>query len=234
MTNRDVALRDAGLAFMGKVVAAQTHEVTNAFSVINEMAGLQQDILQDAARGEPLDLLELERVSGKIREHVRRGDAVVRSINWIAHSADRLSAAFAVNEALERAVAAAEHWMRRRRARFALSLPEEGARLETRPFFFVYAVLLAADIVTPPAAGDQEISVSYTRDGDGITLVIANVGAGSSKIEATNLKKLNALVEAMGGALRRPRDGGPAERIVIIVPHGRPAEERDTKREETP
>jgi uncharacterized protein YjiS (DUF1127 family) len=229
-------LRDAGLALVGKIVAVHSHEVTNAFSVINEMAGLQLDILKDAAKGDPVDLLELESVSKKIRHHVRRGEATVRSINWLAHSVEQISQVFDVSETLEKIISVAEHWMTRRRARFALELPEESTRLEARLFTFAIAVFLAIDVVTPTSSGDQEISVGYTNVKGGLELTVASDGGESSIPEAeANLNILKSLMKALGGELRQPLDFGPADRVVLFVPSQRHACERgETEKKEEP
>jgi len=39
---------NGALAFYGKVVAGQSHEVTNVLNIINELTGLQQDLLMAA------------------------------------------------------------------------------------------------------------------------------------------------------------------------------------------
>jgi hypothetical protein len=221
------ALRDAGLAFLGKLIAVQSHEVTNAFSVINEMAGLEQDILADAAKGQPVDLLELESVCQKIRKHVRRGEAAVRSINWMAHTVDQTSAVIDLNQTLPRIVSVAEHWLSVRRARFVLDLPETGTSLETRPFFLAFAVLLGIDAVTPRSPGDQTISVGYAGCG-GVTLTIANDDRGPiDPADEPPLRTLSSLAAALGGELRQRPNGGAGNRVELFIPDKRPPDERD-------
>jgi hypothetical protein len=226
---KDSALRDAGLAFLGRITAVLSHEVTNAFSVINEMAGLELDILGDAAKGQPPDLLEIERVCQKIRKHVRRGEAAVRSINWMAHSVDRTSAVIDLNQTLTRIVSVAERWLSVRRASFALDVPEAGASLETRPFFLAFAVLLGLDAVTPRSSDEQTISIGYAEGDGGAVLTIDNGDRGdiSPADDDKTLRTLSSLMTALGGQLRRRPGEGAGGRVELFIPATRRPDERD-------
>jgi hypothetical protein len=230
------ALRDAGLAFLGRIVAIQSHEVTNAFSVINEIAGLQWDILQDTAKGEPVDLLELETTCEKIRAHVRRGQDTIKSINWIAHSVDEVTATIDINLALKKTTQVAEHWMRRRRAHFVLELPSSSEQVETRPFFFAYAVLLGMDLVAPESVGEQTITVACTKADGGVALAIegsVEPTSTSTAKQGNKIATLTSLVKAIGGELRQPKTStSTGKRIAFLIPtetDQRGREDKNTK-----
>ena len=216
----DAALRDAGLAFWGQVISVQTHEVTNAFSVINEMAGLQWDILRDAASGESVDLYELESICDKIRGHVRRGDAVVRSINWIAHSVDHLRGPIEVNDALTKIALVAESWLRRRRAVVDLRLPPASTTIEARPFFFVFSVLLGIDVVTGKM-GEKTIAVDGHFQDECLALSIANLNELTlAETDNRKIETLSSLLTAMGGRFRLSTNakGASIERVDLRIP----------------
>ena len=98
-------LRREGLAFFGSIVAGQSHEVTNVLSVINELAGLQGDILGNAGAGQPPDIERLKQVVQKIRNQVQRGEIIIRSINRFAHTVDDSAA---IRKILQRVLHQAE------------------------------------------------------------------------------------------------------------------------------
>ncbi len=216
---REMALRDEGLKFMGKIVAVQTHEVTNAFSVINEMAGLEWDILRDSSAENPIDLVELESICGKIREHVDRGKRVVRSINWIAHSVDQMAAVIEIGETLKKIAPVAEYWKRRRRASFSLSLPDDSVFVHVRPFFFAFAVLLAVDLLTG-RGGRQTIFIGGAPEKDHVELTIANLDQERLSPDASKLDMLTSLLIAFDAELCHPKNAvlSAFDRIVIQVP----------------
>ena len=221
----DKRLRDAGLAFLGRMVSVQTHEVTNAFSVINEMAGLQGDILEDAAAGEPLDIGELASVCEKIREHVKRGEHVVRSINWLAHTVDHASAVLNVEELLERIAHVAKSWMYRRQAVVELRLPGRPIHIETRPFFFAFAVLLGIDMVTD-APGEKRVVLDCRSTERGIELAISNRGSSAPIKRDRKLETMSSLARELKATYRlTANENSPDEGVVIGLPMGAVGEE---------
>jgi hypothetical protein len=215
----DGYLQDVSLAFLGEIVAVQSHEVTNAFSVINELAGLQLDIVRDTAKGQPLDPLELESISEKIRQHVRRGEATIRSINWIAHRVDNTSAILDINDTLSKIIAIAKHRTRLRTVRFVLELPEESARLKAHPFFFTFAVFLGIDAVSQVSSGNQMISLGYLAVEGGLEFTIST-GRNEALVtgdeeENTTLK---SLIGVLGGELRWLGRKGSTNTVSFFVP----------------
>jgi hypothetical protein len=106
-----------------------------------------------------------------------------------------------------------------RRADFVLELPETSVSLEARPFFFASAILLSIEVVTPPASGDQTISVELTNIGGDLEFTIANPGGELSIAEDdTRLHTLSSLIIALGGELKQSGRQDPADRIVFHVP----------------
>lgn len=76
------------LRFFGTVSASVSHELKNVLAVVNEAAGLLEDLALMAGRGMPLDPERLARAAATILGQVRRGDAIVRAMNGFAHLPD--------------------------------------------------------------------------------------------------------------------------------------------------
>lgn len=91
MTMHSDTIDLSGIRFFGKVSASLTHDIKNVLAVINENAGLLEDICFMADRGKPADLARLKRIAGDVKEQVRRADRFVNAMNRFAHSADEPS-----------------------------------------------------------------------------------------------------------------------------------------------
>jgi len=76
------------LRFFGRISASVSHEIKNVFAVINEAAGLIEDFTLMAERGVPLQPDRLKNAANSIQGQIRRGDAIVKSMNAFAHSTD--------------------------------------------------------------------------------------------------------------------------------------------------
>ncbi|WP_319543073.1 sensor histidine kinase [uncultured Pseudodesulfovibrio sp.] len=77
-----------GLQFFGRVSASVSHEIKNVFAVINEAAGLIEDLTLMAERGIPLQPERLKSAANSIQGQIRRGDSIIKNMNAFAHSTD--------------------------------------------------------------------------------------------------------------------------------------------------
>ncbi len=76
------------LAFFGRINASVTHELKNVLAVINENAGLLQDLAAFADQGAPIDPERLRRAAGAVLGQVARGDELIKNLNAFAHCVD--------------------------------------------------------------------------------------------------------------------------------------------------
>jgi len=81
-------LGKTGLQFFGKMSASISHEIKNALAIINESAGLLEDLSLRAEKGIPVEPERLKQQSGSIMKQVRRMDGIIQNMNKFAHSID--------------------------------------------------------------------------------------------------------------------------------------------------
>jgi C4-dicarboxylate-specific signal transduction histidine kinase len=82
------ALAVEGVRFFGEISASISHEIKNVLAIINENAGLLEDMLMMNAKGMPLSPERLSKLAQSITRQVNRGDRIVQGMNRFAHSAD--------------------------------------------------------------------------------------------------------------------------------------------------
>lgn len=88
MTDDSQALAIEGARFFGEISASISHEIKNVLAIINENAGLLQDMVMMSEKGLPLNPERLLRLAHAITGQVARGDRIVKGMNRFAHSAD--------------------------------------------------------------------------------------------------------------------------------------------------
>ena len=89
MTDDPRALAIEGVRFFGEMSASISHEIKNVLAIINENAGLLQDMVMMIEKGMPLSPERLSGLAQSIIRQVNRGDRIVKGMNRFAHSADR-------------------------------------------------------------------------------------------------------------------------------------------------
>lgn len=88
MTDNQALLAIEGVRFFGEMGASVSHEIKNVLAIINENAGLLQDMLGMHEKGVPFSPERLSRLAQSIARQVSRGDSIVKDMNRFAHSAD--------------------------------------------------------------------------------------------------------------------------------------------------
>ncbi len=89
-----------GLLFFGSMGAGLSHEVNNIFNIINELTGLQQDILKANADGGGAGLARVADLAGRIKSQVIRGEEINRCLHSLSHSVDNSDTTFDLGENL--------------------------------------------------------------------------------------------------------------------------------------
>ncbi len=84
--SRDMAIE--GVRFFGEMSASISHEIKNVLAIVNENAGLLQDMVMMIEKGMPLSPERLSGLAQSIVRQVKRGDRIVKDMNRFAHSAD--------------------------------------------------------------------------------------------------------------------------------------------------
>ncbi len=72
--------------FFGKILASATHEIKNNLAIINESAGLMEDL--SSMGGTSFTPERVNQISKKIGAQVKRADQVLKRMNQFSHSVD--------------------------------------------------------------------------------------------------------------------------------------------------
>ncbi len=88
MKNQNNKIQLNSIQFFGKISASATHEIKNTQAIINENAGLLDDLILMADRGQPLSMEKFQKISENIIKQVQRTDLILTNLNQFSHSAD--------------------------------------------------------------------------------------------------------------------------------------------------
>jgi C4-dicarboxylate-specific signal transduction histidine kinase len=81
-------LAEGGLKFFGRMSASATHEIKNTLAIINESAGLLEDLSLMADKGNPISARRITDISHMVARQVKRADLVLKKLNRFSHSVD--------------------------------------------------------------------------------------------------------------------------------------------------
>lgn len=98
-------LGETGLQFFGRITASISHEIRNVLAVLNENAGLLEDIVLMAEKGVPMDPQRLKNLAGSMGKQILRANGIVGNMNRFAHAVDEKAKEVDLNETLSLVVA---------------------------------------------------------------------------------------------------------------------------------
>ncbi len=98
--NRKDEINEICLKVFGKVSATVSHELKNTLSIINENAGLLDDLASMAEQQGGMEPQRVETAASTIMRQVSRSNIIIQNLNKYAHSGDTPTTLADLNEVL--------------------------------------------------------------------------------------------------------------------------------------
>lgn len=92
---------DHSVRFLSKMTASSTHEIKNTLAIINENAGLLEDLVLLNDKGGQYLADRVASISKRIQKQVKRSDNIVKNLNQFSHSMDKSSDFIDLNEVID-------------------------------------------------------------------------------------------------------------------------------------
>jgi C4-dicarboxylate-specific signal transduction histidine kinase len=151
------------LAFFGAVTASVSHELNNVISIIDQTAGLIEDMIAGEERGVPISIERLGTASATVRKQTGRGLDIIHRLNRFAHSADLPLVEFDVNEVLTNLVELTQRLASLKRADLVLTPFSESLKITANPFLLQQILFTAIRLFLTVVEANDIIEVSASK-----------------------------------------------------------------------
>jgi C4-dicarboxylate-specific signal transduction histidine kinase len=216
MTTDSGLVGRAGLQFFGKMCASISHDIKNVLAVINENAGLVEDLCFAAERGKPLDPLRLKRVATDVKAQVRRGDGIISGMNRFAHSVDAESAQVNLPELIELLSALCSRFAAMHGVALEVDRSDSAATAETSPFLLLNLLWLCLEQAMAAAGPDRTIALTAETAADGARLRFRKLdGLKNVPVDAFSTEPAASLCSALNADVRA--DAQASEIVVQLA-----------------
>ncbi len=146
-----------GLLFCGTMTASMSHEIKNALAIVNENAGLLDDLILLSEKGRPLNPERLKTLAGDIRRQVQRADSIVSRLNRFAHSAGQPVTTTDIKEILEFTAALAARMAAMKGV--TITVADTAILLQARPFIVENLLWLCLKHLFSMSTGNQTVQL---------------------------------------------------------------------------
>ncbi len=208
-------LGKTGLRFFGKMSAANAHEIKNALAIINENAGLLEDLVQFAEKGAPLDPERLKRLAKTIKQQVARADEIAKSTNRFSHSVDREHGPTDLGQSLMLVKAMAMRFATQRHIGIEVVPTESSITMPVKPFMLLHLLWLCLRCAMKSTNAEKTILVKTRKATEEIQVRFGPL----SHIESTTAARLNesAEIQALLGPLDASIDTDLKNRHLVLT-----------------
>jgi len=151
------------LKFFGKMTASISHELKNVLAIINENAGLMEDLCAMAEKGKPVDPSRIKKAAGNMIKQVQRGDEIIRRLNKYAHSVDELDCNVDVNDILMLVSGLSGRIAVMRGISLETDQMPDPVIINTNPFLLETLIWLFLDFAMDVAGEEKAVSVTAKK-----------------------------------------------------------------------
>ena len=148
-------IAETGLQFFGRISASISHEIKNVLAIVNENAGLLEDLTLLADRGKPLDPTRLKMMAAAVKKQVGRGDGIIKNMNRLAHSIDQTITTVDLDQTIELVIALTARFAAMQGVKVELQRPASPLTISTAPFYLMNLLCLCLDF-SMSASGDEK------------------------------------------------------------------------------
>jgi len=173
-------LGETGLQFFGRITASISHEIRNVLAVLNENAGLLEDVVLMAEKGIPMNPERLKNLAGSMGKQILRANGIVENMNRFAHAVDEMTKVIDLNEILALLVALTQRFADMRGVTLEPVYGDSQILLRSNPFLLENLLWHFLDF-----------AMEATRKGEGLKIVTEE----DDKIIRIRFKGLERLAE---------------------------------------
>lgn len=196
------SIGETGLRFFGKVSASISHEMKNILAIINENAGLLEDLSFAARKGSPIDPDRLDRTVGNFSKQIQRADTILKNLSCFAHSVDQFSAPVNLYELTRLVADLAGRRAAMRKITLETAAPPEPVQLTTNPFLLENLVWLCLEYAIATTDADRTLTLTPgTSEAGGTCLHITGLDRLGQDFAEQLPTGTNEILAALGAGL---------------------------------
>ncbi|MCP4115423.1 MAG: HAMP domain-containing histidine kinase [Desulfobacteraceae bacterium] len=203
------------LRYFGKMMAAISHEIKNSLAIINENAGLMEDLSLMAKSGHQLDPQRVEALSGRVIKQVQRADTTVKKMNRLAHSVDDPVKEIDVAELLDFTMELGKKSAASLGVELRVTPPPSPVRINSNPFLLMNLLWEVMCYACTRVDGTPAISIAVARNAKGVELAFTPVNDAGQDGFSLDEAPFSGLVSCLNAEILNLAD---SRALVLTLP----------------
>jgi len=176
MTEEKQTLAMDGARFFGEMTASISHEIKNVMAIINENAGLLEDMVAMNQQGMPFPAERIDKLAQSVARQIARADEIIQTMNRFAHSADHARETVDAGEMVQFMINLTSRLTMMQGTRFDFSAPEKPVTTAANRFFLAYLIWRGMAAAMEISQADESIRMRVETTENGPCLAFSGVG----------------------------------------------------------
>jgi len=151
------------LTFFSRVSAAVSHEIKNVLAIINENAGLLEDLVLMSQKGSLLSPERLSCLAGTIQNQIKRADDIVKAMNRFAHSSDHPVDVVDLYDAAVFITGLCKWMLRSKELDVHVVSPESPVRIQTSLFYLQALIFVCIESMVSDTSHVGAIRIGFRK-----------------------------------------------------------------------
>ncbi|MCG8614926.1 MAG: hypothetical protein MI802_01810 [Desulfobacterales bacterium] len=203
--HRDISA--AGMQFTSEMTTSATHELKNKLGIMNENAGLIQDLFYMEKQGRPLDTARIEAISHKIQDQIRVADGIIKKLNGFAGTMVMSENETDLGQALTNVLEIADRLIAKHRCTVQVTPPDAPLVVAAVPFQVQNLLWVCVRTACQMAEDAGNIRVTLTVAEGKPIVSFAIEGTDNHAVSDTDYAEMNMLVDALGAKVSLTDEG---------------------------
>ena len=164
-------LGPSSLKFFGRITATNAHELNNTIGIINESAGLMEDLGLLAKNGStPPDIDKWVSICKKISTQVHRANETIKNLNVFAHCTDRIKETVYPENLVNLVVNLSKRPLDEKRVTAIVIPQEKPGKILIHQFLFLKLIGDCLSFAADNADEKREIAITISHDSKRLTI----------------------------------------------------------------
>ena len=205
-----------GLRFFGRISASISHELKNTLSIMNESAGLLEDLAHLAEQGKALDASRVKTLGSAIKRQIQRTDQIIRNMNRFSHMVDDPLKEIELVDFLEFILAVSRRLTDAKGVAVVVEHKGQPLMATTRPFFLHSLIWLVLEFAVNHAGKSKSLALIPEKILPGVSIRLTGLETLDPEADMSfPAKKEQTLLALLEGQLKMDFD---EKALTLILP----------------
>jgi signal transduction histidine kinase len=186
---------ETGLKFFGAVTASISHEMKNRMAIINEQAGLLEDLVRMAGQGRELDHARLLRLADSVKSQISMADDIIKNMNRFAHLPDVFWQTSDLCDLVSLAARLSKRMADTKGVRLETRVPETAVKVTTSPFLLLNLIWLCLERVVGFSPKERVVLLGCEKTPEGASLWVSADAVAEGPMETFLFEETKKLAD---------------------------------------